>query len=359
MQVHAPERAVHAAPAGRETVGRGPRSLMTAPDAVSHGRRDGEVAPRREGPWHQALHGTLGLTDATVSDGRHAGIVRTFRLGHLRLAALEGTGLRLRRAARPTGPDDGLLAVLLVEQGAASVEQDDRRVVMKPGDMVFYDLTHPVSLDLPGPFRAKFLVLPRRLMGLRDDLPRQVVAVPVRTDAAVGSLVAAFVTHLVDMAADCPAATGIPLASSAIDLLSLLVEEQLGLGSQPAAGLDRLLEIKRFIAQNIDDPNLTPQTVARANSISVRYLHKLFQADRVTAGQWIQRCRLQKCRSELAGPDATKCSISAVAHRWGFTSASHFSRAFRSLYGISPAEWRDPGVKLLKEAVAQTGTVAA
>ncbi|MER6538888.1 helix-turn-helix transcriptional regulator [Streptomyces sp900105755] len=85
--------------------------------------------------------------------------------------------------------------------------------------------------------------------------------------------------------------------------------------------------------------------MARADSISVRYLHKLFQADSGTIGQWIRRCRLQKCRSELAGLDATRRSISAVAHRWGFTSASHFSRAFRSLYGISLADWRDPGVR--------------
>ncbi|MFD1277666.1 helix-turn-helix domain-containing protein [Streptomyces kaempferi] len=175
----------------------------------------------------------------------------------------------------------------------------------------------------------------------------------------MGSLVAAFLTQLVDTAADCPAVTGVPLASSAIDLLGLLAEEQVGLRSHASAGLDRLLEIKRFIEQNINDPDLTPQTVARANSISVRYLHKLFQADGGTAGQWIQRCRLQKCRSELAGLDATKRSISGVAHRWGFTSASHFSRAFRSLYGISPAEWRDPSVKLFKESMPETDTVAS
>ncbi|MGW2687373.1 helix-turn-helix domain-containing protein [Streptomyces sp. NPDC001414] len=359
MQVLAPDRAVSGTRVDRGTAGKATRSLMTAPDAFSDGRRDGEVPPRGVDPWRQALHGTLGLTDATVPDGRHAGVIRTFRLGHLMLATLEGSGMRLRRAGRPAGQDDGLLAVLLVERGTATLEQDGRRVFLHPGEMVFYDLTHPVSLDLPGPFRARFVALPRRLMGLREERLRQIAAVPVRTDAAVGSLVAAFVTHLIDMAADCPAATGVPLASSAIDLLSLLVEEQLGLGAQPAAGLDRLLEIKRFIARNIDDPNLTPQTVARANSISVRYLHKLFQADGGTAGQWIQRCRLQKCRSELAGVDASKRSISAVAHRWGFTSASHFSRAFRSLYGISPAEWRDPGVKLFKEAVAQAGSVPA
>ncbi|WP_435812131.1 AraC family transcriptional regulator [Streptomyces olivaceoviridis] len=30
-----------------------------------------------------------------------------------------------------------------------------------------------------------------------------------------------------------------------------------------------------------------------------------------------------------------------MAHRWGFTSPSHFSRVFRATYGVSPAEWRN------------------
>jgi AraC-like DNA-binding protein len=33
--------------------------------------------------------------------------------------------------------------------------------------------------------------------------------------------------------------------------------------------------------------------------------------------------------------------LAAVAYRSGFTSVVHFSRAFRSAYGMSPSEWRE------------------
>jgi AraC-like DNA-binding protein len=311
-----------------------------------------QAADTSPGHWRRALHGTLGAVDVAAPCEQHPGAIRTFRLSHLKVAAIEGGAMRLWRAQPPVTGDDGLLVVMLVVSGAAVVEQDSRRVFLKPGELVFYDTARPVSLEFPGPFRVKLIVVPRRLIGLRDEHLQRIIATAIRPDTTMSSMAAGFLVHLVDTAANCPAPAGVPLAHSAIDLLSLLAEELLSLRSPAPATVDRLPAVKKFIEQHINDPDLTPQTVARAHSISVRYLHKLFQAEGDTPGQWIQRCRLQKCRGELAGLNATKRSIAGVARQWGFTSASHFSRAFRSLYGISPAEWRDPGVKVLRESVA-------
>ncbi|MFH9355742.1 helix-turn-helix domain-containing protein, partial [Kitasatospora sp. NPDC017646] len=57
-------------------------------------------------------------------------------------------------------------------------------------------------------------------------------------------------------------------------------------------------------------------------------------------GQWVRQRRLDACRRELERPSRRQTSVSAVAHRWGFVSHSHFSRAFRDAYGISPREWQ-------------------
>jgi AraC-like DNA-binding protein len=100
-----------------------------------------------------------------------------------------------------------------------------------------------------------------------------------------------------------------------------------------------------FIGRRLSDPGLTPEAVAGAHHISVRQLHKLFQHEELTVGRWIQRCRLEECRRELARLGAARHTVAAVARRWGFVSAAHFSRVFRAAYGVSPGEWRHEGIR--------------
>ncbi|WP_405752734.1 AraC family transcriptional regulator [Streptomyces sp. NBC_00012] len=40
-----------------------------------------------------------------------------------------------------------------------------------------------------------------------------------------------------------------------------------------------------------------------------------------------------------------------MAHRWGFSSPSHFSRTFRGAYGMSPSEWQSPATSFFAATV--------
>ncbi|MCX4767208.1 helix-turn-helix domain-containing protein [Streptomyces sp. NBC_01275] len=44
--------------------------------------------------------------------------------------------------------------------------------------------------------------------------------------------------------------------------------------------------------------------------------------------------------NQAAGARHRGLTVAAVAQRWGFTSPSHFSRAFRDAHGMSPREWQ-------------------
>lgn len=60
----------------------------------------------------------------------------------------------------------------------------------------------------------------------------------------------------------------------------------------------------------------------------------------MTITRWILQRRLEECSRELARRGRVSPTVSSVAQRWGFVNAAHFSRAFRTAYGMSPREWR-------------------
>jgi AraC-like DNA-binding protein len=98
--------------------------------------------------------------------------------------------------------------------------------------------------------------------------------------------------------------------------------------------------IYAFIEKNLGDTGLTPNTIAAAHHISVRYLHKLFQQNGHAVAGWIRERRLEKCRHDLADPSLVTRPINAIAAQWGLTNAAHFSQAFRNAYGLSPRQFR-------------------
>ncbi|WP_443068697.1 helix-turn-helix domain-containing protein [Streptomyces sp. NBC_01361] len=305
---------------------------------------DSVPTDHRQTYWREALSRTFAAVDIAVSDEVCSGTIRTSRLGHLKVATVEGGPLWVRRTPQliARGEEEYLVVKLLV-RGVAMVEQDAREGHLHPGEIVFCDLTRPMRMEFLHPFQTKSLVLPRRLLDLGESDLQRLTATPISPDTTLGSLLSPFLTQLVDTAETYPSATGEVLARHIVDLLTVLAGERLHqeVGDTPSAARVLLPRIQGFIDQHLADPDVTPEVIARAHQISVRYLHRLFETEDVTVGRWIQRRRLQECRRELARGQAAGRTIAAVAHQWGFTSAAHFSRVFRAAYGMSPAEWRD------------------
>ena len=80
--------------------------------------------------------------------------------------------------------------------------------------------------------------------------------------------------------------------------------------------------------------------IAAAHHISLRSLHQLFHHEGLTVAGWIRRRRLEYCRQDLSNPALAGRPVAAIAARWGFSSAGDFSRAFRAVHGLPPAEYR-------------------
>ncbi|MER5428438.1 helix-turn-helix domain-containing protein [Streptomyces sp. NPDC002588] len=214
---------------------------------------------------------------------------------------------------------------------------------LAPGDICFYDVRHVPALDLPGPFRATVLLVPGDLVGPAATDVQRITRFPVTRASRLGGLLSPLLSDLARAMAEAQPAVGEMLAWNAVNLLATLTAEHLGAAEPGPAGvrspvLERILE---YVDVHLTDPDLSPEVIARAHHISVRYLHKLFKDEGTTVGRWILRRRLEECRRDLMRHGRGSRTIAAVAARWGFLSATHFSRVFRAAYGMSPREWRD------------------
>nr|WP_253268094.1 helix-turn-helix domain-containing protein [Streptomyces asoensis] len=303
--------------------------------------------------WRDALGRALVPMAVTArQDGPFEGRVSTERLGYLRIATIEADAQRLSRTAAhltDAVPAVACVAVGVQTAGTATLVQDGRRAFVGEGDLMVYDTGRPYSLDFPGRFVARVVHLPRRALGLPEEGLRRVTGTAIAGTAGFGALLVNFLTTLTASVPPCAPAVATRLATGVVDLFATLVQERTQDDAPPDAnpGDHLVLRVRDHIDRNLGDPGLSPQSVAAAHHISVRYLHRLFEGEGITVARLIQRRRLERCARELHRPDTTAPTVSAVAQRWGFANPAHFSRVFRAAYGRSPREWRGAREELL------------
>ncbi|MFG1779550.1 helix-turn-helix domain-containing protein [Micromonospora sp. NPDC049048] len=251
---------------------------------------------------------------------------------------------RTPRLIRQADPE--VFKVSCMVSGNGRLTQDGRCAEFGAGDLVLYDTSRPYVAELrPDDATSRMLLLrfPRALLPFPPRDLRELSAVCIPGARGVGALSSRFLLQLADQLDALTPAETARLATLTLDVLITALADALDARTVvPADTCRRALtaRIHAFIRDHLGDPDLTPSAIAAAHHISVRYLHKLFQQEEHTVAGWIRERRLERCRCDLAEPRLAARTVNAIAARWGFASAAHFSHAFRARYGQSPTEFR-------------------
>ena len=73
--------------------------------------------------------------------------------------------------------------------------------------------------------------------------------------------------------------------------------------------------------------------------ISLRTLEIGFRRElHTTPHEYLRTSRLARVHEELARADAHRTTVSTVAYKWGFANPGRFARAYREMFGESPAQ---------------------
>ncbi len=271
----------------------------------------------------------------------YAGRMARFELGTIwafLVAADPNTVLRTPRGIAMGDPER--LDFYVMRRGRCRVSQEDRSSTIAPGDMTSLDSSRPYVMRAMEPFELISFSLPKMMLRGSADLVCSRTAVRVPADSSLASLMAPFLSGLVDRLDHGEVAEHHDdLSESVFGLLRTLATDGSG-GATALPSTALRPRIKAFIESHLGDPSLGPETIAAAHFISVRYLHKLFEPEGVSVSEWIRNKRLDHCRRDLLNPALADQTIVTIAARWGLTNGAHFSRLFRATYGCSPREHR-------------------
>lgn len=96
-----------------------------------------------------------------------------------------------------------------------------------------------------------------------------------------------------------------------------------------------LTDVLRTIQQS---PSMTISELAEQSHYSLTQLRRLFHTHTgMSPHLFLQRYRMDRARHLLTMTDQT---ISVIANQLGYDNFSHFSRIFKSIYGVLPSEFR-------------------
>ena len=270
-------------------------------------------------------------------------------LGAMQVVVLDIMPITVRRTPdliEEADPD--MLKMLLVCGGGSStVEQGGRQAVLAPAEFALYDTRRPYEvicgIDQDRPIRLLTFMFPPSLLPLPRNRVRDLSAVRIEATAGLGDLTAQFLLQLARNIDHYSPAEAARLSTAALEVLATRLSRELDLtdwGTPETRRHALLTTVQGFVHQHLGDPQLSPSAIAAAHHMSLRSLHQLFHDEGLTVAGWIRQRRLDRCRRDLTDPALAARPVAAIAARWGFSSAAEFSRVFRAVHGLPPAEYR-------------------
>lgn len=267
--------------------------------------------------------------------------------GRCQLSVLEASRHEVNgdRVVRRSYDSDSVKVVLQL-RGKTRFSQTGNTTSLNDGSLLVYDPTRPYSFVNETAVHLVLLQLPRELLTCRADMPDDLLqyydadtsGLP-RVLASMLSSAGAGIECLDD---DSRKHIGDTLTSLVCAVTKVGTEAEAG-DSIPASILRQ--RIVEFVQKHLLDPDLSIDSIAAALRCSKRYLHRTFEHESMTLERYIWNARLERCRETLAGDQGGRLSLSLsqVAFACGFNSSSHFSRAFKQRYGMTPREFRHLG----------------
>lgn len=305
----------------------------------------------RAGFWADVLCSLYAQCRVRPADpDTYRGTVRHCVVPGLEASVIRSAALHASHEDGRTARDDEVAYYLAMQlEGRVTLRQHDRELVLRPGDVTVWTNAQPFAFFSDAAFcSAQFKLPGHRMRRVLPDIDR-LLCHPLGEALA---WLRRCLLPLVDEVCGAPGDVDKSAEEAVMHAAFELIAEGLSACVARAAPARRPLatyhlhRIKHAIDQRLHDPALNVGILARDLGISATHLHRVFKSEATTAARYILERRLQACASDLGSPQHRLRTITEIAVRHGFGSSSHFSRAFRARFGMTPQQWRRAGLAL-------------
>ena len=278
-------------------------------------------------------------------------------IGDTILCKRASSAYRLKRFEPFTKTGFDCMKLLLQVRGETRVVQDGKVAVVTPGRWCLYDLSQPYELTHSSQTEVMLLTMPRaKLVSSKYEL-KEVLNNVFPAVNGMEKLAFDFTGRVFDEVTNLHTASAVSTIDMVAELVRLAVRERKNGIAAPLPAKLMGERVRSYIRANLQDPDLDLQKIAVHFKCSKRYLHKSFECDNCSISEWIWLERLERCRADLGDFALSRRSISEIAFRWGFNSATHFSTSFKRRFGMTAKESREQS--LCRAAIAPAGASSA
>ncbi|WP_169566455.1 helix-turn-helix domain-containing protein [Sneathiella limimaris] len=273
----------------------------------------------------------------------YRGFIREAEFGDIVLTDILISEQRIHRNKQHIARlDKECFYVQLLHRGNVNVLQKGKTCISNTARGAIFDATEPYELECVGEVHSYYLEIPRDKFAERFPKDQIPVSQTINTTLGLGRIATEFCTMLAKEDERLKSEQRHLLGNQLLDVLAFSLMSQGADAPEAESSIQqaRLRSIMNWIEAHISEPNLSLERVARANNISLRYLHLLFQQNEMSVSEWIWNRRLELCYDVLAS-DGTR-SITSTAFDFGFNSSAHFSTLFKRKFGMSPRDVLKP-----------------
>lgn len=235
----------------------------------------------------------------------------------------------------------GAVWLALLIDGSFVLNDGGRCIPLKCGDIIYGPGGRDSTLDVLDEFRLLYIHIPSSMLHPRLLNPMTLPFGSFSTQSGGSRVFASMLRAIADNLSELTAAQIRPIEVSLAEfVIAGLAEESSQRSFGNVARSAHFQRICQAIESTLGDPELSVRKIADQQNASPRYIQKLFEEVDLSFGQYVRQRRLSHCRADLASAAHRNLSILDICFRWGFNDAAHFSRSFRSEFGVTPREFR-------------------